>query len=238
MTSDSDRQQSTTAKALLDRLQHDPSFLERSRDKERRRALEAEAFARASAPIVADLNRAGYEVQTIDELRHSGKRYSDAVPILLKWLEASSLDVKEDIVRTLSVPWARPAASQAMVDEFRRLPLASDPTGTGVRWAIGNALEVLADQSIIEEMMSIATDSRYGVARQMVVLGLARPRDPRVIGTLISLLDDQEVAGHAAVALGRLRAYEAQSALEDLAKDGGRARWVRKEARTALRKLE
>jgi HEAT repeats len=237
MKYDSKRRQSMAAKDLLDQLQGDRSFVARALDNERQRSLAAQSFARAAAPVVADLQRGGYQVESIDELRHSGKRYKDAVPILLNWLTRSPPDVKEDIVRTLSVPWARPAASQAMVEEFKEVPLAADPTGTGLRWVIGNALEVLADESIVEEMVKIATDPGYGVARQMVVLGLARPRNRKVTGTLISLLNDQDVAGHAAMALGRLRAADARAALEALA-DNGSVSWFRTEARKALRNLE
>lgn len=136
-----------------------------------------------------------------------------------------------------SVPWAKPLATPALIEAFRVLPASDDPEGTGLRWAIGNALEVLADKSLLDELIEIARDRRYGLARQMVVLGLARPRDERVIPILISLLDDEDVQGHAALALGKLRARDAHVALTSLAEHAPKA-WVRKEARSALAKIE
>jgi hypothetical protein len=39
-----------------------------------------------------------------------------------------------------------------MIDEFRRVDSSVDPTGTGLRWTIGNALEVLADDSSFDDI--------------------------------------------------------------------------------------
>ena len=75
------------------------------------------------------------------ELRHSGTKYKSAIPVLLRWLpKVAYSSLKEDIIRTLSVPWAKPEATPILLEEFKNI---EDPTGTGLRWVIGNALEVL-----------------------------------------------------------------------------------------------
>jgi hypothetical protein len=156
--------------------------------------------------ILAELAAAGYRVRSLAELRHSGARYRSAVPVLLHWLpQVTDRKLKGEIVRALTVPWARPAATGPVIEEFRRADASVDPTGTGLRWTIGNALEVLADDSSFEELAELAQDSRYGKARQMVVLGLGRSRRPEAATVLMGLLDDPEVDGHAVKALGKLR---------------------------------
>ncbi len=186
--------------------------------------------------ILAELAAAGYRVRSLADLRHSGVRYREAITVLLDWLpQVTDRRVKEEIVRALTVPWARPAATRPMIDEFRRVDSSVDPTGTGLRWTIGNALEVLADDSSFDELAELVRDRRYGTARQMIVLGLGRSKRPEAVEVLVDLVDDPEVDGQAVKALGRLRAPAARAALESK-RDDKRA-WVRREARRALERL-
>jgi hypothetical protein len=53
-----------------------------------------------------------------------------------------------------------------------------------LRWAIANVLEVLAEQGLASKMAELALRKEYGTARQMIVLGLGKIRDPRIIQTL------------------------------------------------------
>jgi len=69
----------------------------------------------------------------------------------------------------------------------------------------------------------------------MIVLALSRMKDPRVVPALCGLLDDDDVVGHALIALRRLRAREAVPAIEGCL--GHPQAWVRDEAKKALAKL-
>ncbi len=194
------------------------------------------ATGTGEAPILAELMPLGFVYDSLADLRHSGTRYRDAVPVLLSWLpKVSDLVVKEEIVRALSLPWAKPVAAQPMIAEFRKLSEAADPTGTGLKWAIGNALAVVADDSAFDELADLVRDRCYGPARQMIVLGLGKSRRPEAVDLLLGLLDAPDVEGHVVKALGKLKAPVARSALENKL-DADRA-WVRFEARKALSKL-
>jgi HEAT repeat protein len=100
---------------------------------------------------------------------------------------------------------------------------------------IGNALSVVIDDSVFDEVESLVRDRRYGKSRQMVVLGLGRSKDPRALPLLVDLLADDDVAAHAAMALGNLRAADARPALEQLRNH--QQALVRREARKALDKI-
>ncbi|TMK79760.1 MAG: hypothetical protein E6G47_07790 [Actinobacteria bacterium] len=196
-----------------------------------------EASREAAATVLSELAEAGYPVHALADLRHSRTQYRSAVPVLMKWLpRVKDRGVKEDIVRALSVPWARQSeTARALLDEFREVDPEADPDGTGLRWVLGNALEVVWDDSFFDELVQIARDRRFGRARQMVVLGIGKSRDPRAASVLIGLLDDEDVSGHVVKALGKLRAPESRPALESKL-DDPRA-WVRREAQRALSKL-
>lgn len=186
--------------------------------------------------LLEDLAAAGFRVDSLADLRESGRRYKAAVPVLLRWLPlVADKSLKSEIVRALSVPWARPAATGPLIDEFRRVDPEVDPTGLGLRWTIGNALEVVGDDSKFTELVELVQDPSFGRAREMVVLGLGRLKRPEVVDVLIGLLGDAEVSGHAVKALGKLKATKARPALERMLND--RRAWVRREAKKALARL-
>jgi hypothetical protein len=206
------------------------------REQERQRAI-AE-HAQISAPAIEDLRRAGFHVRTLDDLRRSRKVYLAAIPILLHWLprvhstnEKELLHVKESIVRCLTVPWAKGIAAPQLIDEFFKAPKEAE----SFRWAVGNALEVIADDSVADQIIEIASDRSNGTARQMFVLALSKLKHPRSISVLMELLNDEQVAGHAVQALGNLKALEAKSAIEKMLKHP--KAWVRKSASSALKKI-
>jgi hypothetical protein len=53
--------------------------------------------------------------------------------------------------------------SRARRCEFKQV---EDETGRGVRWTVGNALEVLWDDSRFDELVALARDESYGKARR------------------------------------------------------------------------
>lgn len=188
----------------------------------------------ASEPIVAELRAAGFPVRWISDLRRQKLDYGRAIPILLRWLpKVEHLGVKEEIVRTLSVRWARPMAAPALIEEFRAVP---DASGLGLKWAIGNGLEVVADDRVFDDLLALVLDRRHGRAREMIVLALGRMKDPRAVDVLIHLLEDDDLVGHAAKALGKVKNGAARPHLERLLTHP-RA-WVRNEVKRAIAQID
>lgn len=184
-------------------------------------------------PILASLQEAGYEVGSLAELRHSGVRYRKAIPILVAALpRVTEKKTLMEVVRALSVPWAKPAATRPLIELFRRV---EDSTGLGVRWAVGNALDVAWNDDDFDELVDLARDRSYGRSREMIVLGLARSNRPEAGDVLVELLKDADVNGHAVKALRKLKLPAARFGLERML-DDDRA-WVRKEAQRALAAL-
>ncbi len=188
----------------------------------------------AEAPVVADLVAAGFPVATIADLRYRRLRYVDAVPVLAAWLpRVKHAAVKEEIVQCLGVGFAKPEAARPLIDEFVRV---DDPSSMGLRWAIGNALDVVADDSVGDELVDIALDTRYGQSREMLVVALGNLSGERVVSALVKLLDDEDVCGHALMALARLAPRTARPRVEPLLVHP--TAWVRKEARKTLEAIE
>ena len=125
--------------------------------------VDSEVGAESTQLLLDELAEVGFPVVSLTELRTSGVRYRAAVPVLLWWLPVmSDRRVKEELVRALSVPWARPVAALPLIAEFGRVDERVDPTGTGLRWAIGNALSVVADDSVFDELVRLVEVSHPG----------------------------------------------------------------------------
>lgn len=222
-----------TAAELTERLQQDAEFSARESSREQRRLERAADYDVAAAPVLADLAKVGFDVESVAELYNKKIDYRSAIPVLLEWVpQISHRAVKESIVRALSVPWAKPHAARPLIDEFRRL---DDDPRSSLRWAIGNALEVVSDETVFDSLVQLACDRSYGQARQMIVVALGNMRHPQAVDVLIDLLDEEDVAGHAMLALGRLRAERARPYIEPFTKHP--QQWVRDEARAALKRI-
>jgi hypothetical protein len=219
-----------TAAELMAELQQDPEYVARERSPRQQQQENVQLYASAAEPVLADLEEGGFHVQSVGELRQSGAHYRKAIPTLLRWLPLVSYPpLKEDIVRALSVPWARPGASRALIEEFRR---ADDEASAGLSWAIANALEVVADDDVLDDLVRLVRDPGYGKAREMLALALGNMKSPRAVSVLRELLRDDELVGHAVMALGKLGAAAALPDLEGLVQHP--KKWVREEARSAL----
>lgn len=192
-----------------------------------------DASAGGEQPILAQLALAGYQVGSLSDLRDSGLRYRKAVPIMIAALsEVSDPRLQMELVRALSVPWAKPEATGPLIELFRRV---DDSTVGSLRWAVGNALDVTWSDAHFDDLVSLARDRSFGRAREMLVLGLGRSKRAEAPDVLIELLEDSAVNGHAVKALRKLKVPDARVGLEQMLKDD-RA-WVRKEARLALAAL-
>jgi HEAT repeat protein len=166
---------------------------ERADEEELRAALRASGIRDDDFGFFArDIPEAGIRAPRFD--------FEAAVPVLVDWLpRVETALVKERIVRSLTGEQAAtPLALEPLVAEFRR----SDDDG--LKWAIGNALATLADNSIADELVELARDRRHGRSREMLMDALARTKDERALDSLVELVDDDDVAGHAISALRRL----------------------------------
>lgn len=201
--------------------------------RERMRAAMA-AYRSAFTGLRQDLARVGYQVESVggllDDFGATGTPYKSAIPVLVTWLPMTTYEpLVHDIVRTLSVPWAKPEASTPLVMLFRSV------SNEGIRWAVGNALEQIDDHTIVSDLVALASDPRYGNARDPVVRAIAKTKNRDVIPALIGLLDDPEIVYSALAALGKLTATEAREPIERLLHHPDKL--IRKDAEKALKRL-
>jgi hypothetical protein len=109
--------------------------------------------------LVADLRRVGWQVNLVSDLMHTAESYPEAIPVLLNHFQRLySEGTKEAIVRSLTVREARGIAGPAIIEALRN----SQDNRQGYRWALANALTVVADRAnreAIQELIEVEADS-------------------------------------------------------------------------------
>ena len=188
-------------------------------------------------PVVAELREAGYDIDSIHDLYYSDVKLKVAIPILMKWLpEIRDRNAKDSIIRALSDRQAKGVVAPVLIEEFRKQALIEHLDN--VAWAMGNALSITADDKVFDEIVELVIDKRFGRNREMLTLALAnmiKCKDAAV-KVLLELLHDEDVAGHAVMALGKLKISEARAEIEKFLTH--EKRWIRTEAKRALAKID
>lgn len=209
------------SKSVEERMARDPAYADWIR--------QTRAVAK---PILDDLAKIGFEVESLSALRNPKKSWEPTIPILLHWLPlVDHRDVREMIIRCLSVPWTGNRATAYLIEEFRRT--AAEDVEYG--WTIGNALSVVEVKGFEREIINLCRNSKYGRARQMIVMSLHRLRDHEAEGTALDLLNDPDVRLQAIIVVGKMKSKRALFQLEQLLAD--RQAVIRKEARKAITKI-
>ena len=205
-------------------------------DHEERVKIHKQKYFAEAIPILKELSEAGFQAENIGDLYHKNeniKHLSDATPILLRWLpKVKYPGLKEDIVRSLATKYATPIAASHLIDEYVKTPNSEG----SLKWAIGNSLAVVADDSVFDAIAGLTLDPDHGKSREMVVVALGNMKRPEAVDVLIKLLTDDQVAGHALLALRKLGAKKAQPCIEPFLKHP--KTWVRNEAKKAIAKLD
>jgi hypothetical protein len=183
----------------------------------------------AAKPIIDELAQVGYRVESLADLRHQGKPWKSALPVLLRWLpKVDNPDIKDEIVRCLSVPWLGDAGTAVFIEEFRKSAAINEM----VAWTIGNALSIVNVRGFENQIIELCRNPTYGMTRQMLVLGLGRFHDTAAEDTALDLLKDESVKLHAVIALGKMKSRRALPELEKLLAD--KKPIIRREARKAI----
>jgi hypothetical protein len=197
-----------TAEDLMDKLNSDPEWV--ARKKERDEALQRvlDERKRLEAPLVKDLNVAGCPVQSVWDLVNTKELYPGALPILLDHLMRPYPDrigdypsmVREGIARALGVPEAKFAWEQ-LVRLYKEEKDESARNGLAV--AVANI--ALAHKELVEQVIPLAKDPSLGSSRLLLLIALERSPEPRARSTLMELGTDPDLKKEIQVILKRLK---------------------------------
>ncbi len=145
-----------TAAELMAELQNDPEWVAQNAAREAKRVAAEAQFRIEEEPIIADLAVAGFEVGSVWDLVNTNDSYPSAIPVLLKHLRKPyHLRIREGVIRALTTPDARGVAAEAILAELRQ------EQDREIRWALANALTVVADQDNAAAIETLLHDPAY-----------------------------------------------------------------------------
>ena len=155
-----------TAEELMARLQSDPEWVRRDQERERKRQQFRQELLEEQKPLLEELATAGWRVESVWDLVNTSERYPEAVPVLLRHLgRPYHPRIREGIARALTVPEARGQAGSQILDELKRSH--RDDEGE-LRWVLINALMVVAEPSIRDQIDSLLSDQRFEADRVLL----------------------------------------------------------------------
>ncbi|HWB21203.1 MAG TPA: hypothetical protein VG711_12970 [Phycisphaerales bacterium] len=168
-------------------------------------ALTEDETHESERPIIEELRAHGINVFQLSQFNSHRIGSKQIVPILLEWLgHSSNYQLKRAIALALCNSWARGTdAPLILIDEFKKVPsfmLGGDP-----RWELGLAIEHVADERIVADLVELVSNRNLGPSRELLILALGRVHAPHTIKTLVDLLNDTPVCYSALQALSRFR---------------------------------
>jgi hypothetical protein len=173
------------------------AFRKLQEEREAHRLMLLESERRAEAPLVAELSHVGVHVNSVWDLVESDTP-SAAIPVLVEHLQQPYPErVREAMARALATPAARPLWPTLK----RMFELDRNQASSGVKWALGLALAVSSDDSVLDQVIDLVRDKSHGVSRAAFIYALARSRNPRATKTLQELKGDPDLSRAAAQAL-------------------------------------
>jgi HEAT repeat protein len=184
--------------------------------------------------VRSSLRAVGIEVGDIYEFVR-GHTPDLALPILLDMMRVVTHPaIKQGVIRALGSKSADKNVRKGLIEYYENIA-PTEWAAEDTKWAIGNTLEIIAKEDILSDMIRIAVNQSHGKSREMVVLGLSKFKSDNVYDTLVGLLDDPIISGHAIIALRKFGDPRAISEIKKKLDDP--KPWIRAEARKAIKKL-
>ena len=188
--------------------------------------------------ICKALSKVGLKVNSVYDLVNSSDNYPEAIPFLVDMLPKLKSDrIKEGVARALTIRNAGKDVAKALIKEFKNYK-ASTKKEEYTKWAIANAILVVADNSFFEEIANLIRNKEYGsgMVGGMLVKAIAKMKNSQKKDFLLELLMDDDLKGYAILVLGKLKYKEALPHIKkhlNCEED-----WIRKEAEKAVKKIE
>lgn len=184
------------------------------------------------------LSKVGLKVNSVYDLVNSNENYPEAIPILVEMLSKVKSDrIKEGVARALTIKNAGKEVAKALIKEFESYKTSTE-SEEYTKWAIANAILVVADNSFFEDIVNFIQNKEYGsgMVGGMLVKAIAKMKNPRRKEVLLELLMDNDLKGFAIAESGKLKYKEALPLIKKYL--NCEEDWIRKEAEKAVKKIE
>lgn len=189
------RRHPETAAEFAARLQADPEFVAKQKERDVALAERVAQHRAEQAPIVAELLEAGIDLLFLPDLIMRSAPYPTAIPILLKHLLLPYSDVtRETLARILAVPDAR-SAWPILASEYRKTPMGEENgIRLGAKSGLAVALAATATEDVMDRLIDLAKDRSHGSSRLLLLKALRRSKSTVAKRAIEELASDPDLA--------------------------------------------
>jgi hypothetical protein len=139
--------------------------------------------------LTDELLTTGIKIESIWDLVNTKEKYPKAIPFLLKHLQKKySDDVKQGIIRALTVKEAKGQAVPLLIKEYLKTPKEKED----FRWTIGNAVWATITKNEVESILPIVLDKKNGWSREGFIFALSVVKDDKIKNILVQVMDDND----------------------------------------------
>jgi hypothetical protein len=157
-----------SAQELMQKLNSDPLFVEAQRKRDEALAKKQSELAYSERPILLDLEKAGYSVESVWDFVNRANDYQTAVPILFAHLKSQYPSaIRDGLARALATP-----QSNFLISEFIQLLLVE--TDLRVRDSLAIAVSQAATFADLDLLLKLAHDRSIGASRILLLNGIER----------------------------------------------------------------
>lgn len=156
---------------LVELLNSCPEWVAENEAREAKRQAAELRFRAEEEAMVTDLAKVGIEVSSVWDLVNTDKSYPAAIPTLLDHLHRPyHMRIRNGIIRALTTREARGVAGRDILDELRR------EVGGENRWALANALTVVAGHEDSQAIQALLDDPSYEDVSERLTVALMQAR--------------------------------------------------------------
>ena len=177
-----------TAAEMMARLAADPVYQAKRAEKTARLKAMSARLNEEAAPLLKDLEAAGFRVASVWDLVNTSNPYPAAIPILLAHLPRPYADrTRDGIARALAVP-AAAHAWPTLLAQYRAAKNDSE-----VKSGLAAALAATATNNNIEELIGVVRDSSNGSSRVLLLSRLRNSSSKAATRALAELRNDPDL---------------------------------------------
>jgi hypothetical protein len=192
--------QKKTAAELLAELSGDADYLQRKKRLDEEFLSRYQEEISAEEPLLKELRASGVQVRSVWDLVNEPNRYPQSFQILLTHLQKPYPDsIRDGIARALAVPGAR-FAWPTLVRLYRE-----EGINTRTKQGIAVALSNIADDEVLDDLITMAGDSQLGVSRVLLLDAIGRSQLAQAELALVEFANDSLLQKEARRILDQLK---------------------------------
>lgn len=175
-------------KKILSTLQNSDEILKLNRERIELIGYLSIEIRKTAEDLVKELQTIYSNVNSVWDLVNTKVKYPELIPILTKHLTKEyHPNIKEGIVRALTVKEAKGIACRVIIDEYKK----ASKDNFYYAWSYGNTMKVIITKDYLNEIIEIVLNEENGDSRDMFIEAISKFKTKEVEETINILINNK-----------------------------------------------